>query len=712
MEGIGFKNMKVLKDEQWFDFKDITLLTGTNNSGKSSVINAMQMLQENISGRSMDELLRTEFKVRANQNKYGSIVNFVNNNTSEEDGYFAFVRKFRNLEYKFKVSINNGLESFGSISEIKVTDNHSKETVFRLIVKNSEPKRVFTFKTNYRYFLERFNEKCRNTEILHVRKKELDDLKDLVNKGVKSFNDLEALAKEIGNQVSVYIDVYESLESSNIDDPTKIDSENSDETNSYASYYIHNDDEHHNLLFDSNKIEEIKVFFKEDDINTTIFSGPIKEEKYKELLGSVVRFGVFDFSRLWQNNAETKTKFEKIVCDYYNKSFEESNKLFCDDLIRLASNTYWNTWSKFEIENENIANRSPFNLLEQSFFGLPDMGVMALSLDIKGENDNQGRNPVASHTLEGKGNIDTSSDAIKELMENGFFNHVYYKLSDLILETYVESKEFELQRSIISEFAYKEIYSDISQKLLDVNFGLNNIYVSSNRFVLKRSHSFNDNTDFTRLLKIVEGLTQTSKDESYEFINKWIKEFDLADELVLKPDSETGDFKAYLKTNDRLTLLTDYGLGTNQILPIIFALGIHEYYATKYDNEILSRTVVIEEPEANLHPALQSKLADMFVEAGKKFHVKIIAETHSEYLIRKLQYLVATSSNKLKPDEVVIYYFYKPNRPEVVNGEVKQVERIEIDRYGRLSKEFGSGFFDEADNISIELFLLSNKQNN
>jgi AAA15 family ATPase/GTPase len=48
MNGIGFKNMKVFKDRQWFDFKPITLFTGTNNSGKSSVINAMQMLQENL----------------------------------------------------------------------------------------------------------------------------------------------------------------------------------------------------------------------------------------------------------------------------------------------------------------------------------------------------------------------------------------------------------------------------------------------------------------------------------------------------------------------------------------------------------------------------------------------------------------------------------------------------------------------------------------
>ena len=61
MKGIGFENMKVFKKAQYFDFKNITLLTGTNNSGKSSIINAMQMLQDNLKATNIDELLKTEF---------------------------------------------------------------------------------------------------------------------------------------------------------------------------------------------------------------------------------------------------------------------------------------------------------------------------------------------------------------------------------------------------------------------------------------------------------------------------------------------------------------------------------------------------------------------------------------------------------------------------------------------------------------------------
>lgn len=90
MNGIGFKNMKVFKEHQWFDFKPITLLTGTNNSGKSSVINAMQMLQENLSAKTLDELLETEFVLKANQNKYGSIDSFVNKESN--DNLFQFER--------------------------------------------------------------------------------------------------------------------------------------------------------------------------------------------------------------------------------------------------------------------------------------------------------------------------------------------------------------------------------------------------------------------------------------------------------------------------------------------------------------------------------------------------------------------------------------------------------------------------------------------
>jgi predicted ATPase len=258
------------------------------------------------------------------------------------------------------------------------------------------------------------------------------------------------------------------------------------------------------------------------------------------------------------------------------------------------------------------------------------------------------------------------------------------------------------------------IFVFVYEKIINIDIAFNNTYVSSNRFQTKRTYNFNDTSDFTKLLKTIESLSEKNKDACNGFINKWLKEFEIADELVLKPDAETGDFKAYLKIDKQEILLSDFGLGTNQLLPIIFSLCINSYTQKppEFSDEIIPRTVVIEEPEANLHPAMQSKLADLFADAIKMFKVQIIVETHSEYLIRKLQYLVGTNRSELVPEDVLIYYFYKPDHQAVLNKEVNQVEKIEIDEFGRLSKEFGLGFFDEADRIALDIFLLSQSQSN
>jgi predicted ATPase len=112
-----------------------------------------------------------------------------------------------------------------------------------------------------------------------------------------------------------------------------------------------------------------------------------------------------------------------------------------------------------------------------------------------------------------------------------------------------------------------------------------------------------------------------------------------------------------------------------------------------------SSILIIEEPETNLHPALQSKLTDMLVECYEKYNIQFIIETHSEYLIRKLQYLIAKKD--FKADDAVIYNFRKV--PED-NEEI--VKRIDINEDGELSSDFYPGFFDEALNWELELLKL------
>jgi predicted ATPase len=159
------------------------------------------------------------------------------------------------------------------------------------------------------------------------------------------------------------------------------------------------------------------------------------------------------------------------------------------------------------------------------------------------------------------------------------------------------------------------------------------------------------------------------------------------------------------------TLLADSGFGVLQVIPLILSsINTDKEYQFELNAHCYNKkVVVIEEPETNLHPALQSKLADMFFESATTFNIQFIIETHSEYLIRKFQYLTAKPGNNFYTDDTVIYYLSSNHE---LGGDEPRVRKININGDGTLTDDFGSGFFDEADKIALELFLLNKSQGN
>jgi energy-coupling factor transporter ATP-binding protein EcfA2 len=49
------------------------------------------------------------------------------------------------------------------------------------------------------------------------------------------------------------------------------------------------------------------------------------------------------------------------------------------------------------------------------------------------------------------------------------------------------------------------------------------------------------------------------------------------------------------------------------------------------------KIIIIEEPELNLHPSLQVELMDVIIELVVKYNITVVLETHSEYMLRRLQ---------------------------------------------------------------------------
>lgn len=184
------------------------------------------------------------------------------------------------------------------------------------------------------------------------------------------------------------------------------------------------------------------------------------------------------------------------------------------------------------------------------------------------------------------------------------------------------------------------------------------------------------------------------------FINKWFKEFQIGESISVRM-IENEAFAVDVISNELSIPLADKGMGSIQAALLILRLASvvkskNEEKESKKNNKKDSDVfVIIEEPELNLHPALQSKLCDLFFEVYDDFKVKFIIETHSEYIIRKTQLCVKDNEMEIKPNDNPFSVIYFNSDENVWNMEYRED--------GRFKNEFGSGFFDESTNLAFDL---------
>ena len=296
---------------------------------------------------------------------------------------------------------------------------------------------------------------------------------------------------------------------------------------------------------------------------------------------------------------------------------------------------------------------------------------------------------IYNNLIDALDSFKTKKDVIKYPYYNNLKGEVAPDVSEII--------------NILLEYAEIPNHREVSEtinKILKINDlspafkAISNIaYIPSFKNPPKRYFNTTDSDVINKIIS--EILVDDNLNGEQSFSDKWSTEFQLSGPIRWKIDRETGI--VHLKVGD--DYLSNLGVGASQIVALLLA----NYSTELYKDE---RLIILEEPETNLHPAFQSKLADMFVDAYNAFRRQFIIETHSEYLIRKLQYLIA--KGEAKPEDVVIYYFHDPNN--IPPGE-KQVKKITILEDGSLSDEFGPGFFDEAANWELELLKLKKNKN-
>ena len=169
-----------------------------------------------------------------------------------------------------------------------------------------------------------------------------------------------------------------------------------------------------------------------------------------------------------------------------------------------------------------------------------------------------------------------------------------------------------------------------------------------------------------------------------QYVAQWLEKLDLIYDFRVEavvPGSQIFQVKVRKAPGSPEVLITDVGFGVSQILPVVVLC----FYVPE------GSTVILEQPEIHLHPAVQAGLADVLIDASRKRNVQILLESHSEHLLRRLQRRLAEEN--LDQREVALYFCES-------TGEVSTVRSLDLDAFGNITNYPADFFGDQLGEIA------------
>ncbi len=182
---------------------------------------------------------------------------------------------------------------------------------------------------------------------------------------------------------------------------------------------------------------------------------------------------------------------------------------------------------------------------------------------------------------------------------------------------------------------------------------------------------------------------------AYRMIDEWLESHANIDlsvactQLIMqnRAESSTADLILVDKRSNTEVSHRDVGIGISQVLPVLV-----NAYGSRH------QILAIEQPEIHLHPALQSELADVFIESalGENGN-RCILETHSEHLLLRLmkrmrqtfENTLPEGSPPVRPEDVMILYVEPDGRQSIVRP-------MPLNARGELVLAWPGGFFEEG----------------
>jgi AAA ATPase domain/Protein of unknown function (DUF3696) len=165
-----------------------------------------------------------------------------------------------------------------------------------------------------------------------------------------------------------------------------------------------------------------------------------------------------------------------------------------------------------------------------------------------------------------------------------------------------------------------------------------------------------------------------------EYAAHWLKQLGLIHTFEVEPVAKGSNlYQVWVQKTpaSAKVLITDVGFGISQILPVIVLC----YYVPE------GATIILEQPEIHLHPSVEAGLADVFIDAIKVRKIQILLESHSEYLLRRLQRRIAEEAEHLASDDIALYFCdYQKNESHLV--------QLDVDAVGNI-RNWPDGFFGD-----------------
>ncbi len=166
-------------------------------------------------------------------------------------------------------------------------------------------------------------------------------------------------------------------------------------------------------------------------------------------------------------------------------------------------------------------------------------------------------------------------------------------------------------------------------------------------------------------------------------VPSWLQRLGLIDSYRLVPVSDRENGYEFLVTKHKggpEVRLTDVGFGVSQVLPVIILC----YYVPE------GSILILEQPEAHLHPKVQSELADVLIDVVKNRKLQIILESHSEHLLHRMTRRIA--EGVISANDTALYSCQ-------INDGTSEIEQLKLDEYGNASNWPRNFFGDDAGDV-------------